>query len=395
MLQGIFNIASAQSDISSDFQYLNKIRTEAGMTQFNWNNQLADAAQNHANYLSNNNRHGHHESLGLPFYTGEWASDRAIFSGYANRMASENVTSKIGDNSFYNPVDSLMSAIYHRLGFLNLENNEAGIGHKHAKISSYVYLMGNQSISEQCGQAEFNTTGAYLYQACKDKEFKIGKNEKQKLQFQNQKLNPEIVVWPARNSINIPPVFYEESPDPLPNYSVSGYPISVQFNPAYFSQPPELIKFEIRKHKSNKPLESIVIMNKNNDPQRELNEFQHAFFPKNRLQWAQYYKALILYNDQSGDLKEHSWSFKVAEIDDPIYIINSDDMKIRVDGDSAYTLYYPPEHANDVSASLSYRGTAADVKINYIDKNTLKINTQSTGYVTIKFHQKTLTITIE
>ena len=43
---------------------------------------------------------------------------------------------------------------------------------------------------------------------------------------------------------NTPTVFYEEHPDPLPGIGVSGYPISISFNPYYFKNKNKKTRYE-------------------------------------------------------------------------------------------------------------------------------------------------------
>jgi len=386
----------AELTINDDFKYLNQLRHNADLIPFSWNSNLASAAQNHANYLTLNEQHGHHEQQGRSHFSGEWASDRALAALYPNQMVSENVTSKSGDNQFYNPVDSLMSAIYHRFGFLDLINNEIGIGHQTGSLNSYVYVMGNTKLTDLCALPEFDKNGAYNYKICAQSSKRIDKRLIDARKTESLRSNPKIVVWPTDQAIDISPVFFQESPDPLPHYGVSGYPVSIQFNPAFFNQAPNVTAFSLRKASDSKNVKVITILDKENDPNHLLSSFQHALFPTQRLEWNTRYIASLQYikrNDKT--LHELSWSFKTKGFKAPIITITESLDNIKVESQHRYILYFPPRHAQDTQAALKYREQSMDIKLNYIDNNTLSAYISHKGKAFITFHGKTIELTTD
>ncbi len=386
----------AELSIEQDFKQLNTIRESAGLTIFSWNEQLANSAQNHANYLSLNNQHGHYEQQGHPLFTGQWVSERSLATHYPNRMVSENVTSKSGDSRFYNPIDSLMSAIYHRLGFLNLSNNEVGIGHQSGRINSYVYVMGNKKLTQLCQQPEFTENGAYNYKICAQSEKRIDKRLVDNAKQKSLGSNTPFIIWPVNGATDIPPVFYEESPDPLPYHSVSGYPISIQFNPAFFKSPPKITTFTLQKSTSTKPLKSITILNKDNDPNQSLNAFQHALFPSLRLEWGTKYKVNLHYtNVDTQQSKQLTWSFTSKDFNTPLITITQSGKTINVVSGQSYIFYFPPENARDTQAALKYSESNMGLKLNYIDNNTLNAYITRDGHAKISFHNKTIELTTD
>jgi len=195
------NISSSSSIQNNGLDYLNSLRSFAGMIPFQREMHLENAANNHASYLINNNIFSHYESQNDTGFTGKTPSDRAQFSGYANAMVGENISS--ANENIAQSIDTLFSAIYHRFGFLNFDYDEVGIGF--AQSDAYGY-----------GNVYDYNMGISTYSALAE----------------NKLQNPDFVIWPVDGMDNIPPAFYKELPDPMPECSVSGYPISISFNPS-------------------------------------------------------------------------------------------------------------------------------------------------------------------
>lgn len=381
----------AEVNVKTGFNYLNQLRENAGLTPFSYHPLLAQAALNHAQYLTNNQQHGHQQHLGQPYYTGEWASHRAQFVNYPNRLVEENVTTKSGDNSFYNPIDSLMSAIYHRFSFLSLSKDEVGIGYKAGDINAYVYVMGSSRITNICQQPLSTAVGEYFENLCANAQHKVKKTTLDENILQQQRLNPPIVTWPSDNSQQVPPVFYQESPDPLPNHSVSGYPISVQFNPAFYPQAPLIKSFVLIDTNSGNKVDTITLMNHQNDPNQQFTTHQYALFPEQRLHWNTQYKAQISFIEPKTELiKNYEWLFTTKNFDAPIITINNINKPIKLNVQQDTVLYFPPAHQNDSNPTMSYRDMAMGIKINYIDKNTLNVKAEQAGHAEISFHRKTI-----
>ncbi len=311
-------------------------------------------------------------------------------------MVSENVTSKSGDNLFYKPIDSLMSAIYHRFGFLDLSNNEVGIGHKHGSMNSYVYVMGDSTITQLCAQPDFTGFGEYNFKICADENKRIEKHLVEANKHKAQSRNPKIILWPAKQAKDIPPVFYQESPDPLPHHSVSAYPVSIQFNPAFFKKPPKLISFSLQQSDTKKTLRAIKVMNQDNDPNKLFSPYQHALFPKQRLEWNTKYTATVHFTNLDNQTnKQLSWTFHTQKFNAPILTILKSDQKFKVMKGQRYILYFPPRHAQDTQTALTYRDYQMGLELNYIDKNTLNAYITKNGKAEITFHNKTVELFTE
>jgi len=220
-----------QNDIRTDgLNYLNQLRQSAGMTTYSAQDNLNQSAYNHAHYLVINNKIGHGEDSGDTGFTGEAPSDRVIYAGYNNRRVGENLSS--GNDTVYDSIDSLFSAIYHRFGFLSFNYNEIGMGadssSSYSNQSAYNYNMGNSYISGLCSGSSFEGSGSYTYGVCADESFKIETSRYNDSKNETLNQNPSYVLWPYNNQQDAGVVFFNESPDPLPSCDVSGYPVSVQ-----------------------------------------------------------------------------------------------------------------------------------------------------------------------
>ncbi len=106
--------------------YLNQLRNGTGMISFALDANLNTAAQNHANYMLSNSVFGHYETSGNTDYTGYKPSDRGEAAGYFSSVYGENISAGNADMTI--AIDSLFTAIYHRLGFLTMDKLDLGVG---------------------------------------------------------------------------------------------------------------------------------------------------------------------------------------------------------------------------------------------------------------------------
>ncbi|NWF67340.1 MAG: CAP domain-containing protein [Campylobacterales bacterium] len=346
-------------------EYLNFLRQSANMTPFILNTLLNSSSQNHAKYLNANNQVGHYEDKSYQYFTGVEPKDRVNYVGY-DAYEGENVT--YGVESVKASIDNLFSAIYHRFGFLNYDANEIGIG---IDGLNYVYNMGNKEINDICKGSSYSGYGYYYYGICIDYNFKIEKNSYDTAKNSSRAKNPEVILWPYNGMSDFEPPFFEESPDPLPNHSVSGNPISVKFN-EYFVKSVQLISFEL--YKNGVKVDNTLILTKDNDPNSKFSEFEFALFPLDRLDWNTNYSVKTSFN-VDGATKNYEWSFKTKSLDIPVYEINSTTAKIDIKPNVEYAIYLKPLNANDISNGYSsqYQSGMEFLKTDFIDMNTLKI----------------------
>ncbi|MCK5696658.1 MAG: CAP domain-containing protein [Gammaproteobacteria bacterium] len=353
----------AESDINNGLNYLNQLRSSANMTIFSPNSLLDDSAFNHSNYLAINNTSGHFEEQSKSGFTGIYGSDRARYTHYKATVTENVFTGNVDSNT---SIDQLFSAIYHRFGFLSFDKNEIGIGisssDSYIYTNSYVYNMGNADIALLC-DGESATSG--YYSVCSEFYFYIEANEYESARDLSREANPELVVWPYEGQLDSIPVFYEESPDPLPDCSVSGYPMSVQFNESHVSNI-EMISFKLYDSKDIE-MTNTEILTKKTDPNGVFSAYEFALFPLDRLAWNSHYLAEFLYKENNIE-KVKTWAFKTKAPIYPYYQVASNNQTFSVVSGKPYVIYAPPRDCNDTFNTFDYIFTT-HLTVNFIEYN--------------------------
>jgi hypothetical protein len=349
--------------------YLNNIRESMQINTFLQNELLGIAAQGHANYIVANNNPSHYEIQGEKNFIGVRPLDRAVYANYASRNVSENFSSHTYDAQ--SSIDGLFSAIYHRFGFLSLSMDEIGIGTAQDKLntsnSAFVYVMGNSTQKRLCHEKSFKGYGKYYHDVCKDKSHRISKKEFDKASNDNKRYNPKLIVYPYDGQIEVPPVFYDESPDPLPNHEVSGFPVSMEFNDYYFKDV-ELNSFKLFDN-TGKEVDDVLLMSKDNDPHQRFTSLQYALFPLKRLDYNMQYNVKISYS-----VKEitHllSWTFSTTKPIIELHTVTMNKATLHLNKGKSHILYFPPHDAHDLLKNIQF---PAEVNIKFIDHNTLEL----------------------
>ena len=355
---------------ASGLDYLNTLRQKTGLKPFAQQKQLQTAAKNHSDYMQSNHVSGHYEDSGDEGFTGIRPVNRVLYAGYPARYVLENVSS--GTPTVEESVDGLFSAIYHRFGFLSPLVDEIGIG-----ISPderfYTYDMGNSTVADLCLHGTYET-GDYYTGVCADASRRIESDTYLNAVNGLKEDAPDLIVWPTADSTDIPPVFYEESPDPLPSHSVTGYPVSVEFNDAKFSEPPTLRLFSLE-DASGSTVRKLVLMDKDNDPNHEFSGYQFALFPKNRLEWGSMYFAKLTYG-YDGSVRTKRWCFSTRSLRkwaERVYRIEDErDAALEVVSGVRYAVYVVPEDTNDRLGRVSYSYDTS-ISFDFIDQNTFTI----------------------
>jgi uncharacterized protein YkwD len=357
---------------------LNSLREKSDLNRLSVNNLLNSSSLNHSNYLVTNNISSHYEDSTKNGFTGYAPVDRTMYVNYKSRRVSENLST--GQATELLSLDGLMSAIYHRFGFLSLSIDEIGYG---KKDKTYVYNMGNSNINTLCAKNNFTNNGRYYTNVCKDKDFKIEKSIYDNAIDTIINSNPAYVIYPYRNQKNVTPVFFEESPDPLPGYSVSGYPISIEFSSKdEFVLNKLVVKSFIIKDNNQVSLDLIshggsTIMKKDSDPNSKFSDLQFAIFPDKRLDYGKIYSVEFsyLYDDE---IKNINWEFTTKNLDNLLTYLNADIANKDIGLDKNYYLYFEPENITDVISSYSTNcsyasGGNVQIESSLYDKNTIKI----------------------
>ncbi|MGV6825828.1 MAG: CAP domain-containing protein [bacterium] len=370
----LFALFAHAAVASEELQELNKIRGSLGLTPWASHSALEVAAQNHADYLHQNRTRGHAEQRGKPAFTGESHVDRTVHTGYPSRHTGENASFHTYSAGVKESIDGLMAAIYHRFAFLSLDHDEIGIGvTRDDQYTTFVYDFGTRRKRELCeGPAPLGAGKRYTL-VCLDARQPVDARAFEQAIHETRIANPAIITFPTDGDEDIPPAFYEEAPDPLPNHDVSGFPVSVQFNPATFSRPPTITGWSIYREGVSTPLETIVYMRQQNDPHRKLTAHEHVLFPSERLEWNTHYQIVLNYEHQ-GKPEQLSWGFKTRDPGLPLYTIETSDRYIQATAGDRFVIYAPPRHSRDQKNGYQSKfRQRPNVKIDFIDDHTLDV----------------------
>ncbi|MDH5545162.1 MAG: CAP domain-containing protein [Gammaproteobacteria bacterium] len=355
------------------YEYINHLRQSAGLSALNKNDNLQTAAENHLRYLKNNSRYSHEEDAALDEYTGENASARALAAGYSTRFVFEGIATGDGDMI---AVDNLMSAIYHRLNLFNLDLDSIGISSSELRKNKtlVVHNMGNSKINTLCKTTEEHRVSFEGYCAS---GATIDSAEVMQAVVSTRQKNNSIVVWPAENAFDIPPVFYEEDPDPLPEHSVSGYPVTVQFNRVAYASV-SVTAFRLYDLVDDVYIESTLQLDTNNDPNKLLSSHEFALFPLQRLEWNRRYRVELEYI-ADGIAGSMDWVFRTRSLQGNIVRLSSNQDTVKVERGKVTYLYLIPSNANDVIDNISsMRPANMQLNVSAKDKNTLVIEVAGT-----------------
>lgn len=378
------------------YRYLNQLREAAGMTPLKRNASLERSAGNHAKYLAFNNAAGHVQRRGARGFSGVNPWDRALAARYPHQKVSENVSS--GSESVRDSIDGLMTAIYHRLGFLAFDIDEVGLGFTRGRKDGgrFAYNMGNSLIGGLCAspprEALFKPPGSYV-EICA-KKTRIALEYMEELTATVPKRNPRVVLWPPHRAEGATPVFYEESPDPLPDYHVSGNPLSIQFNPALVKQV-RLRSFRLFRYGGrDKPgldkqgpvvggrltsrnlveVKRTRLFTAKSDPHKMITPLEFVLFPLDRMEWDQVYAAVARL-EVDGKSEEIAWHFRTEAPGAPMYRIAGKGEVLPVRKGQPYAIYIKPTRSRPtlVPYRYSYAGKAAP-KVTIRDRNTLLLS---------------------
>jgi len=355
----------------SALTYLNDIRQKSGLITLRSNAQLSKAANAHSKYLVRHQTNGHYEQKGKTGYTGRVPSDRVLRAGYASKSVMENLSVNAGTSK--HSIETLFAAIYHRFVFLDFSKDEVGIGSsigkKSRKISSaLVYELGASTINRLCKRTFPKKNGFfYMQNLCKNSANVIPQMLFLQKQDEIRQKNSPVVLYPYPDAVNVPPVFYTEHPHPLPGSLVSGYPVSVQFNPAFYKKV-KLKKFRLF-DSSGKEIKRKKILSYHNDKNHRFTKLEFALMPLKRLEYAMTYRvefeALA-----DGKRVRKSWKFTTKKPQGRLYRITKKRTKIKVAKNEKIVLYFVPRNRKDLLGRVTL---SRSLHVRYLDQNTLEI----------------------
>lgn len=310
---------SVSSERSDGFNYLNALRNGAGLISYGANSKLDDAAQNHINYLITNNEFGHGETSGLPGFTGASPSARLTYTNYSWTSIGENISA--GSDTTNEAIDGLFSAIYHRFGFLDFNNNEVGIGLSYD--DSYAY--GSAHGFDMANSGNVLTT---------------------------RQLNPKYVLWPYQNYNNAQTSFNNsESPDPTPecpNGGITGNPISIGFNPDK-NGTIGMSTFKLFKNDGTEITNTKILSS-------GLSDTQFVLFPMTSLSLDSRYRANFSYTEVAVE-KNISWYFNTRRYTDKRYEVSHSNTYNVISGQS-YIIHLKPFDCTTTLNSYSWNSGA-------------------------------------
>ncbi len=373
-------------------EYLNNLRQKAGMSPYLPSPILEKAALAHTNYLIANHTEGHFENSSQSGFTGKTPAKRALQAGYNVAMVTENVS--VNTLGYKDSIDGLFSAIYHRFGFLDFQSDEIGIGiaqdHKNTNRNAYVYDMGIYELNDLCSRKSYSGTGKYVYKVCKNPNQRIDKTLFKQAISLRKSLSKKIVIYPYHQQKEVAPAFYKETPDPLPDYDVSGFPVSIQFNDHFYKHV-RVTSFTLFDSKNRKV--PARILDAATDPNRQFNKTQFALFPLKRLSYNTRYKVVVHYR-ADGKNGTKTWYFRTKTLRKPFFVIQKNQAEITIKPDTAYQLYFVPANGHDILEDLIF---PADVSVKFLDPNTieLKLTTQNSDDFQIKSGKKVVQVHVK
>ena len=186
---------------------------------------------------------------------------------------------------------------------------------------------------------------------------------------------PELVLWPADGMSGISPAFFEEDPDPLPDYGVSGYPLSIQVDPSLYRQV-VVESFDLYLAQGDQEdwikVAPTRQLDARSDPQKLLNQHTFALFPIRRLEWNSEYVAvanLVL----DGKPKRVEWGFRTQALEVPILELQGDQAIFQVVPGEEYAVYVAPRpgESKTVTQIKTERHPLSEIDVKVIDPNTI------------------------
>ena len=218
------------NNIATDgFNWFNYRRSQIGLSPLARNGLIDSAALGHSSYLNLNNTVAHEQVQGKPGFTGVTLGERLAKAGYVVTSLQGEVIAGASNTSGFYLAEELVTAIYHRFVIFEPLFKEAGAG---AAVSGagYAYfttdLAGNRSYGPGLAAGQIVT---YPYSG-----------------------QQKVAVSFSSNN---------ESPDPVPNQDVVGYPISVHAN---YGTPVSVTAFSVRQRGASADL-AVRLLTSGND----------------------------------------------------------------------------------------------------------------------------------
>lgn len=259
------------NDIATDgFNWFNYRRSQIGLAPLVRNGLIDNAALGHSNYLNSNNTVAHEQVVGKPGFTGVKLGDRLAKAGYvATSLQGEVIAGAANTSGFY-LAEELITAIYHRFVIFEPLFKEGGAGAA-VNTSGYAYFTTDLAGNSRLGPGL--TAG-------------------------------QLVVYPFSGQVKVATSFSSnnESPDPVPNQDVVGYPISVHAN---YGTPISVTTFSVRQRGAGADL-TVRLLKSDNDEHTPVSAA--SIIPLAALSAATTYDVSFIGKVNGADVTR-SWSF--------------------------------------------------------------------------------------
>lgn len=311
-------LAFANSEDLAELNIIHQAREKNHLAPLKYSPALEKAAESHSRYLAYNGTCSHYEDQMHPFFSGYSALERAVDTFYPVRNVSENISCNSGNNhSWKQSAKGLMAAIYHRLAFLDYEMDEIGLSYAKGKAEDalpqkFTYVMGNSYLSALCRSARsssdiITSPGYYFIKGlCYRLDTKVSVEDYHEAKDKLSQTAPQVVTYPWPGQKNVPPAFLDdETPDPTPTMTLSGMPISAQFNTLLLKQV-KVLSF-ILQDVFGASVE-VWQLDATNDVNKKMSSHEFAWFPVRPLKRGTVYHAALKY---TADGQEYNklWSF--------------------------------------------------------------------------------------
>jgi uncharacterized protein YkwD len=211
------------------------VRGKAKLPAMNCVDAAMQAARNHSSYIGQNGwTLTHQEVMGKPGYTGVQFWDRLSYAGYKGSAAFEVVHSTADAHEAITGQNGWINTLYHRIPFVNYGTLDFGFG---------AATGGGQTSTVDFGSG-------------------------------NSASKTALTTWPPDGDTGVWTTFHNawESPNPLPNQQVAGYPISVTGGGALAVTVHDITE-------GGNPVDHVM-MNAANDPVKFIPQTQVYLIPK-------------------------------------------------------------------------------------------------------------------
>jgi uncharacterized protein YkwD len=141
---------------------------------------------------------------------------------------------------------------------------------------------------------------------------------------------PRYVAWPQDGVGTVEPSFSNERPDPVPDRQETGYPPSIEFNPAHVGQVSvEAFRlYRVLDDGTQEPVPVTRLLSQRSDPNRRLSAHQFALFPLARLRWGSRYRVEVR-AVVDGRSETVSWTFATRSLGMPVHRVHGAPTRIR------------------------------------------------------------------